>query len=106
MNPRNVHTEEHRNFRLYNFVNNLPFHTGPLPDEDTNKDQYNGVFMEDLLHAIEDRLKEFNSGPYRCKENAMALTHIQEAQNWLKRRELRRAEEGILGTYEVGEGEG
>ena len=106
MNPRNVHTKEHREYRVERFGSGLPFHTGPLPLEETSHHEYNGLFMEDLLHAVEERLKEHNSGPFRCKENSMAITHIQEAQNWMKRRELRRAEEGILGTYEVGEGEG
>lgn len=39
----------------------------------------NGVIDTDLLEIVRDRLIGFQSGEYRTRENACALTHIEEA---------------------------
>lgn len=35
---------------------------------------------------VEDRLQGFQSGEFACRENAIALTKIQESLMWLQRR--------------------
>lgn len=57
-----------------------------------------GVSEEDLLEIVRHRLHSFNKGEYACRENACALTHIEEALMWLSKRKLDRAEAGTLGT--------
>lgn len=58
-----------------------------------------GVLDGDLLEIVRDRLRAFQSGPYSCRENACALTHIEEALMWLSRRAEDRVARNVLGTY-------
>lgn len=57
-----------------------------------------GVLDTDLLEIVRDRLKGFQSGEFATRENAIALTHIEEALLWLNKRVEDRAERNILGT--------
>ena len=59
-----------------------------------------GVTESDLLEIVRHRLMCFNSGEYRCRENACALTHIEEALMWLDKRTQDRAETKKLGYNE------
>ena len=43
-----------------------------------------GVLDTDLLEIVRDRLRGFQSGPFACRENACALTHIEEALMWMR----------------------
>src|ERR1700755_1502511 len=43
----------------------------------------NGITNEVLLAIIIDRLACFQSGPLACRENALALTKLEEAVHWL-----------------------
>lgn len=57
-----------------------------------------GVIDSDLLEIVRDRLKCFQQGPFSSRENACALTHIEEALMWLNRRVEDRIERQVLGT--------
>ncbi|WP_423063379.1 DUF7681 family protein, partial [Clostridium botulinum] len=57
-----------------------------------------GVANEDLLEIVRHRLQCFQAGPYSSRENACALTHIEEALMWLNRRVEDRIERNVLGT--------
>ena len=59
-----------------------------------------GILDVDLLEIVRDRLTAFQSGEFRCRENACALTHIEEALMWMNKRMEDRAERGVLGTME------
>lgn len=92
-----------RALRLNMFIGDpFPFHEGPLRE---TRD-YNGVFIEDLLHVAADRLREHNETEFRCRENSLAITHIEEALHWLNARTMRREEAGVEGRLETMEGEG
>ena len=71
------------------------FQNGPI-----NEVGVNGITQEALLEIVADRLRSFQSGPYACRENAIALTKIEEAQMWLQRRTLERMRRGVEGTHE------
>lgn len=57
-----------------------------------------GVFDDDLLAIIEDRLVGFQSGPFACNENAEALTAVRDAREALGKRVARRIAQGVLGA--------
>lgn len=57
-----------------------------------------GVLDTDLLEIVRDRLKAFQNGAYACRENALALTHLEESLMWMSKRVEDRAECGVLGT--------
>lgn len=72
------------------------FQNGPI-----NEVGVNGVTHEVLLAIVADRLRSFQKGPYSCKANACALTHIEEAQHWLQQRTIERMRRGVEGTHTV-----
>lgn len=74
----------------------VDFQNGPI-----NEAGVNGVTHEALLAIVADRLRSFQKGPYTCKANACALTHIEEAQHWLQQRTIERMRRGIEGTHAV-----
>lgn len=57
----------------------------------------NGLTGEDLLEIVRHRLQCFQTSEYACRENAIALTHIEEALLWLNKRVEDRFERGVLG---------
>lgn len=59
-----------------------------------------GIFDDDLLAIVQDRLEGFQSGPFACAENACALTAVLEARGWLSKRVARRIAQGVLGANE------
>lgn len=56
-----------------------------------------GVIDADLLEIVRNRLRDFQAGPFACRENARALTHIEEALMWMNRRVEDRITRGVLG---------
>ena len=72
----------------------IDFHRGPFSYGAVPK----GLTHEALLAIIEDRLLGFQTGPYACRENACALTKIQEAIMWLNKRTRDREARGVEGT--------
>lgn len=74
----------------------INFQNGPIAEVGTN-----GLTHEVLLAIVEDRLLGFQSGAYACRENALALTHIQEAIMWLNKRTADRFERGVEGTHVI-----
>lgn len=72
----------------------ISFQNGPRKDPNS----IHGVLDTDLLEIVRDRLKGFQSGEFACRENACALTHIEEALMWMNRRVEDRIERRVLGT--------
>lgn len=72
----------------------IMFQNGPIPEVGVN-----GVTHEVLLAIVADRLRSFQAGPFACKANACALTHIEEAQHWLQQRTIERMRRGVEGTH-------
>jgi len=71
----------------------IHFQEGPIKEFGVN-----GITGEALLAIEIDRLRGFQEGPFRCRENAIALTKIEEALMWLQRRTLARIKRGVEGT--------
>lgn len=74
----------------------LEFQNGPI-----NEVGVNGITHEVLLAILADRMRAFQAGPYACRENALALTKIEEAQHWLHHRTKARMDRGVEGTHTV-----
>jgi len=74
----------------------IQFQNGPIAEVGVN-----GLSQEALLVIVEDRLKGFQSGPFACPENAVALVRVQDALFWLNHRTKKRIERGVEGTHEV-----
>jgi hypothetical protein len=72
----------------------IQFQCGPRKDPKS----VSGVLDSDLLEIVRDRLKSFQAGEFATRENACALTHIEEALMWMNRRVEDRIERNVLGT--------
>lgn len=72
------------------------FQNGPIAEAGIN-----GITQEVLIAICIDRLRSFQKGPYACRENALALTKLEEAQHWLHHRTLARMQRGVEGTLQV-----
>lgn len=64
----------------------------------------NGAFIEDVLEAARQRLLFFNTTKFRCRENSVAITKIEEALQWLDWRTRQRLLQDMENTYEVHDG--
>lgn len=74
----------------------LSFQNGPIKEVGVN-----GITHEVLLAILVDRLTCFQAGPYASRENALALTKLQEAAHWLEHRTKARVARGVEGTHNV-----
>jgi len=59
----------------------------------------NGVFNEDLIAMVICRLEHFQKSEFACRENAIAITKLEESLMWLRKRTMNRNKRGVLGTY-------
>ncbi|NEZ62261.1 hypothetical protein D0962_05635 [Leptolyngbyaceae cyanobacterium CCMR0082] len=75
------------------FCTETNFQKGPVKEVGLN-----GIQNEHLLAMVIHRLQGFQSGPYACEENALALTRMREAMYWLEARTKDRAQRGVEGS--------
>jgi len=59
----------------------------------------NGAFVETVLAAALQRIEFYNAGKFRCRENSLAITHIEEAMHWLNHRTADREARQVEGTH-------
>lgn len=60
-------------------------------------DSKGGIFDDDLLAILEDRLAAFQAGPFACAENESALVAVRRARTELAVRVADRMKRGVLG---------
>ncbi len=72
----------------------VTFQNGPIKEAGVN-----GVMNEDLIAIVIDRMRGFQSGDYKCRDNALALTKLEEALMWLRNRTNEREARGVEGTH-------
>ena len=95
--PVEIHTfpaesDPPRASRLMRACSDIRFQDGPIQESGVNR-----ISNEALLAVVEDRLLGFQSGQYACRENAIALTKLQEAMMWLQKRTRDRMARGVEG---------
>ena len=71
----------------------IHFQEGPIGEAGVN-----GLTQEALLAIAIDRLRSFQGGPFSCRENAIALTHCEDALMWLQKRTRERIKRGVEGV--------
>jgi len=62
---------------------------------------HNGITNEQLIAILIHRLNHLNQAPWNCRENALAITHLEEAGFWLRHRTEKRLARGVEGTSTV-----
>ena len=77
-------------------VGQIHFQEGPIKEHGVN-----GVCNEDLIAMVVCRLEHFQNSEFKCRENACAITKLEEALMWLRKRTQGRENKGIEGTHKV-----
>ncbi|EHS59446.1 hypothetical protein [Paenibacillus sp. Aloe-11] len=79
-----------------NVIGKVHFQEGPIKENGVN-----GVANEDLINMVLRRLEGFQNSDYRCRENAVAITKLEESLMWLRKRTMGREARGVEGTHTV-----
>lgn len=87
-------SEEHKGENLV--LSEIHFQEGPIKECGVN-----GVTNEDLLVMVVRRLEGFQNSEFKCRENACAITKLEEALLWLRKRTMGRENRGVVGTHTV-----
>jgi len=74
----------------------ISFQTGPIKERGVN-----GIHNEDLIAIVIDRLNHFQDSDFKCRENALSITKLEESLHWLRHRTNNRINRGIEGTSTV-----
>lgn len=78
----------------------IDWQDGPL-GRGAERREPNGAFVEDVIKAVIGRLEFYQTASNRkfaCRENAIALTHLETALLWLEKRTRDREERAVEGT--------
>jgi len=78
----------------------IEWQNGPL-GRGADRKEPNGAFVEGVLEAAVDRLQFYQSSKFSCRENAVALTHMETALLWLQKRTQDRESREVEGTHSV-----
>ena len=87
-------SEEHKGENLV--LSEIHFQEGPIKECGVN-----GVCDEDLIVMVIRRLEGFQDSEFKCRENACAITKLEEALLWLRKRTMGRENRGVEGTHTV-----
>jgi hypothetical protein len=71
----------------------IKFQDGPIKTHGVN-----GCQIEDVIDLLVERLELFQAGPFKCRENALAITHLETARLWLNERTRKRVLQGVEGS--------
>lgn len=77
-------------------VSEVHFQEGPI-----NICGVNGACNEDLIAMVICRLEHFQNSEFKCRENALAITKLEEALLWLRKRTMGREQRGVEGTHKA-----
>jgi len=72
----------------------IDFQEGPIKECGVN-----GVCNEDLIAMVITRLEHFQKSEFACRDNSIAITKLEEAMLWLRKRTMAREKRGVEGTH-------
>lgn len=76
----------------------IDWQNGPL-GRGADRVEPNGAFVETVIAAALQRIEYYQSSGFSCRENALAITKLEEALHWLNARTSRREAQGVEGTH-------
>ena len=77
----------------------IAWQNGPL-GRGPERNEPNGAFVETVIAAALQRIEYYQQSNFRCRENALAITKLEEALHWLNSRTNRRETAGTEGTHQ------
>jgi hypothetical protein len=76
----------------------IVWQNGPLGRGEDRKEP-NGSFVETVIAAALQRIQFYQNGKFGCRENAIAITKLEEALLWLNKRTQDREARAVEGTH-------
>ena len=74
----------------------VDFQEGPIKENGIN-----GCTNEDLIIMAITRLQGFQNSEFNCRENEMAISKLEGALLWLRKRTIGRENRGVEGTHTI-----
>jgi hypothetical protein len=90
------HTWEVVSAESKELLQRVHFQEGPIKEHGLN-----GLQTNDLLLIAKTTLEYFQNSEFKSRENALAITHIEEALHWLNYRTAQRVARQVEGTSTV-----
>lgn len=78
----------------------IDWQNGPL-GRDGQRVEPNGAFVETVIAAAVQRIAYYQASKFNCRENALALTKLEEALHWLNSRTAKCEAQKVEGTHAV-----
>lgn len=78
----------------------IKWQDGPL-GRDADRILPNGAFVETVIAAALQRIQHYQDSRFKCRENALAITKLEEALHWLNHRTAERESRKVEGTHAV-----
>lgn len=79
----------------------IEWQNGPL-GRGAERQEPNGAFVEGVIAAALQRIEWYQTasgGKFKCRENALAITKLEEALHWLEHRTRAREARAVEGTH-------
>ena len=76
----------------------ITWQDGPL-GRGSDRKEPNGAFTETVLDAVRQRIEFYQASKFKCRENAIAITKIEEALLWLNKRTQDREKRQVEGEH-------
>jgi hypothetical protein len=76
----------------------ISWQNGPL-GRGADRKEPNGAFVEGVVKAAIGRLEFYQKSKFSCRDNAVALTHLETALLWLNKRTADREAREVEGTH-------
>lgn len=76
----------------------IDWQDGPLGREGERAEP-NGAFPETVIAAVIQRIEFYQASEFKCRENEIAITKLEEALHWLNHRTQKREQRGVEGTH-------
>ena len=79
----------------------IDWQNGPLGRGD-ERQAPNGAFVETVISAVVQRIEWYQTvsgGKFKCRENALAITRLEEGLLWLDKRTRDREARQVEGTH-------
>jgi hypothetical protein len=78
----------------------IKWQNGPL-GRGTERKEPNGAFVETVIDAARQRIQFYQDSKFKCRENAIAITKLEEALLWLNKRTSDREKRQVEGEHKV-----
>lgn len=78
----------------------IDWQDGPL-GRGENRKEPSGAFVETVIDAARQRIEFYQYSQFKCRDNSIAITKLEEALMWLNKRTIDRDRREVEGEHKV-----